>query len=174
MHVRAMAKLFQRTDTDRMTEATKQPASQVRTEPIRMKWSEKNRTVLIEGKGEDRFPMKVREVIQACNIRQRANDYEAQFATLNHILGQWLYLHKEQIYKAFITVRDGHLLFLTVTNVVKCDADFEDALTDLDLAITQTPFLSDIFLSVQSLPYCDNDAYGAFLSPPTIIEYAHP
>lgn len=154
-----------------MADTTTQPASQVCEEPIRMKWSEKDRTVLIEDHGEDRFALTVQEVIKACNIRQAKGSFETQFADMKNLLGNWVHSNRSDIYKAFITVRDAHILFLTITQQTDHNPDFEDVLTDLDLMIAQTPFVSDIPLSVQSLPRCEACDYNGFLDPSLLLEY---
>ena len=74
--------------------------------------------------------------------------------------------------RAFVTIRDTRVLLVVVTKNVEYDNEFEDELTTLDWNIAHTPFLSNIPLSVQSLPQCDNDIYESFLSPPILFEYA--
>lgn len=143
----------------------------ISTEAVRLKWSEAERTVLFEPKDKDRFTLKVKEVIQICNIHQKSNEFESQFNDLKNILGNWIHQRKDKITKAFVTIRDTRLLFLIVTKDIEYDSKFEDELTDLDWAIANTPLLSAISLSVQSLPKCDSDIYEAFLSPPIILEY---
>jgi hypothetical protein len=143
----------------------------VSAEVVRLKWSQKDRAVLIEGEEEDRFFMKVQEVIQACNLHQVANEFESQFANLKNLLGNWIQGRKSLFHKAFITVRDGRILFLVISKDIEYNPEVDCMLTDLDLMIAQTPFVSGIPLSVQSLPRCDTDVYEGFLSPPIILEY---
>lgn len=163
--------MFQREDADHMTDSATQPVEQVRTEPVRLKWSEKNCTVLIEGQDEDRFALTVQQVIQACNIQQAKEGFEAQFADLKNLLGGWVHRNRSDIHKAFITVLDARILFLVITQQVDYNPDFDDALTDLDLMIAQTPFVSNIPLSVQSLPRCEDFDYNGFLDPLLLLEY---
>jgi hypothetical protein len=143
----------------------------ISTEPVRLKWSEKDRTVVFEPADSDLFTMRVQEVIQACNIQQQGKAFESQFNDLKNILGNWIHEHKDKIVKAFVTVRDTRILFLAITKDVEYDSELEDELTDFDWAIAHTQLLSTIPLSVQSLPQCDSDNYQAFLSPPIILEY---
>jgi hypothetical protein len=154
-----------------MTDTLYEQANTIKTEPIRLKWSEKDGTVVIESSNKDLFCMKVKEVIQACNIQQESKEFESQFNNLKNILGNWIHQRKDKIAKAFVTIRDTRFLLLVITNNVEYDSKFEDELTDLDWDIANTPLLSDISLSVQSLPKCDEDNYHAFLSPPIILEY---
>lgn len=140
-------------------------------EPVRLRWSEKDRTVLFEPADEDCFTMKVKEVIRACNIHQQSNEFESQFNDLKNILGNWIHERKDKIAKAFVTIRDTRVLFLAITKDVEYDNKFEDELTNLDWVISHTQLFSAIPLSVQSLPQCGSDTYEAFLSPPIILEY---
>jgi len=143
----------------------------ISTEPIHLKWSENDRTVLFEPADKDLYTMKVKEVIQACNILQQSNEFESQFNDLKNILGNWIHARKDKITKAFLTIRDTRILFLVITKDVEYDSELEDELTNLDLVIAHTELFSAIPLSVQSLPQCDSDIYEAFLSPPVIFEY---
>jgi len=152
--------------------AVDEQVNDISTEPVRLKWSEKDRTVLFEPADKDRFTMKVKEVIRACNIHQQSNEFESQFNDLKNILGNWIHERKDKIAKAFVTIRDTRILFLAITKDVEYDSKLEDELTKLDWDISQTQLLSAIPLSVQSLPQCDSDIYEAFLSLPIILEYA--
>jgi hypothetical protein len=159
-------------DNSAMVEVSREQVNTISTEPVRLKWSEKDRTVVFETSDKDLFTMKVKEVIQACNIlQQQSNKFESQFNDLKNILGNWVHERKNKIVKAFVTVRDTRILFIAITKDVEYDGVFEDELTALDWAIAHTELLSAIPLSVQSLPQCDSDIYQSFLSPPLILEY---
>jgi len=159
-------------DNNVMAETSHGQMNTIATEPVRLKWSEKDRTVVFETPDNDLFAMKVREVIQTCNIiKQQRSKFESQFNDLKNILGNWIHERRDKIVKAFVTVRDTRILFLAITKDVEYDSELEDELTTLDWGIAHTPLLSAIPLSVQSLPQCDSDIYQAFLSPPLILEY---
>jgi hypothetical protein len=158
-------------DDNAMAEAPYKQMNDISMGPVRLKWSEGNRTVLFEPEDESRFTMKVKEVIQSCNIHQQSDEFESQFNDLKNILGNWIHGRKDKITKAFLTIRDTRVLFIVITKNVEYDSRLEDELTNLDLAIAHTPLFSAISLSVQSLPQCDSDIYEAFLSPPVILEY---
>lgn len=154
-----------------MAKISHEQVNVIDTGPIRVKWSDKDRTVLFEPPDENRFTMKVKEVIRACNIHQQSNEFESQFNDLKNILGNWIHGRKDKISKAFVTIRDTRILFLAITKNVEYDRELEDELTELDWTIAHTPLFSAIQLSIQSLPQCDADIYEAFLSPPVILEY---
>jgi len=154
-----------------MTQTQGKTSNSDRADILRLKWSDKDRAVFIEGAEDDRFLLRVREVINACSAQQKAKDFESQFTDLKNLLANWLHSRKDRFCKAFITVRDGRILFLVVTRNVEYDPEIDDMLTDLDLNIVQTPFVSDIPLSIQALPYCDADVYEGFLSPVIAMEY---
>lgn len=159
------------TDKRSMAETPQEQVINIITDPVRLKWSEQNRTVMFEPEDQDRFTMKVEEVIQACNIHQQRKEFESQFDDLKNILGNWIHARKDKITKAFVTIRDTRILFLVVTKNVEYDSNLEDELAELDWGIAHTPLLSAIPLSIQSLPQCDVEIYEAFLSPPVILEY---
>ena len=145
--------------------------STITNDPLRLTWSETERTVVLEPKDEDRFCMKVQEVIRACGIFQGVEEFERQFVDLKNILGNWVHSNRDKISKAFVTVRDTQMLFLPITKDFVYDSQFEAELTKLDLDIAHSPLFSSMSFGVQSLPECDTDSYEAFLAPPTILEY---
>jgi len=161
-----------------LAEGSRKQVERTTTGHVRLKWSEKDRTVVIMPPDNDLFTMKVKEVIEVCNLRQQNNESESQFNesesqfnNLKNILGNWVHDNKDKIAKAFVTIRDTRVLFVAVTKNVEYDGELEDELTKLDWEIAQSPLLSAIPLSVQSLPKCDSDIYDAFLSPLIILEY---
>jgi len=165
--------MSEHTDNNTMAKTSHEQMNDISTEPVRLKWSEKDRTVVFETPDNDLFAMKVREVIQTCNIiQQQRSKFESQFNDLKNILGNWVHERKDKIVKAFVTVRDTRILFLAITKDAEYDSELEDELTTLDWAIANTQLFSAIPMSVQSLPQCDSDIYEAFLSPPVILEYA--
>ena len=71
----------------------------------------------------------------------------------------------------FITIRDADLLFLLVTQNKTYDEDFESELTKLDLEVANSDDFSEIKMSVQALPLCDEDNYYSFCNPEWMLEY---
>lgn len=142
-------------------------------EYIRLKWSEKDQKILVEGADEDRFSMTVEEAIEACKVYERAKKtiFRKQFDMLLDFLGAWSHTRKNKLAKVFLTIRDAGLLFLAVTKRKTYDANFEEELTQLDLEIANSEDFSEILLSVQSLPLCSQSNYDSFCYPERTLEY---
>jgi len=140
---------------------------------IRLKWSEKDRKILVEDADEDRFSMTVEDAIEACKVyeREKQTIFRKQFDTLLDFLGSWSYKRKNKLAKVFLTIRDAGLLFLAVTKRKTYDENFEEELTQLDLKIANSEDFSEILLSVQALPLCSESNYDSFCYPERTLEY---
>ena len=142
-------------------------------EPIRLRYSQKDELVLIETATTDRFSLTVEEAIEACRIyEERKTLFHEQFNNLLSLLGKWTYSHKSKIKDAFLTIRNTRLLFLIVTKRKTYDEELEKELTDLDMSIACEPDFSEIPLSVQALPYCDEAGHDSFCKPEWTLEYS--
>lgn len=140
---------------------------------IPLKWLEEDRKVLVEDADEDRFFMTVQEAIDACKVYERAKQpmFRKQFNMLLDFLGGWSYMRRNKLEKVFLTIRDAGLLFLVVTKRKTYDENFEEELTRLDLEIAHSEDFSEILLSVQSLPLCNQSNYDSFCYPERTLEY---
>ena len=78
-------------------------------------------------------------------------------------LCRWSQDRAADVESAYITVRDGGLLFLVVRRETEYERDFEDALTDLDTEIACDEEFDLIRLSVLALPHCPMEAMQSFL-----------
>ncbi len=142
------------------------------TEPIRLRYSEKDHRVFIETATTDRFVLTVEEAIEACRIYDEQKSlFKAQYDKLLSLLGEWAYCHRSKIRNAFLTVRNTRLLFLVVMKRKTYDEELERELTELDLKIVQESDFSEIPLSVQALPYCNETGYDSFCKPGWTLEY---
>lgn len=139
--------------------------------PIRLRWRDADKKVVVEPENEDRFMLTAEQAANACQQHQRIGDFKDQLRELLGRLAQWLRDHRDEIDKAFVTVRDGALLFLVVRSDVRYDAGFEDELTDLDMSIAQDEAFDALSVDVMTLPRCNKVAYEAFLSPEYTLAY---
>ncbi len=145
----------------------------VTTEPIRLRYFEKEKSVLIETDTTDRFVLTVEEAIEACRIyEERKTLFQTQFNNLLSLLGEWTYHHKNKIKNTFLTIRNTRLLFLIILKRKTYDEELEKELTELDITIAEKPEFSEIPLSVQALPYCEEAGYHSFCQPEWTLEYA--
>jgi hypothetical protein len=142
-------------------------------EPIRLQWSQKENSALIEPDDKDRYMMTIGEIIQACAVYQKLGfrEFADRFKSLADTLGKWAHERRAKFSKAFLTIRDTNFLFLLVTKSQEYDAELEAELTDLDLTIAHNSGFSDISLSVQALPHCTPDTYISFCDPKWTLEY---
>jgi len=146
-------------------------STKTHVEPVRLVFSEKDRAVVVETDSEDRFVTTVDSAIKACRMYDKKKEFESQFNLIRQHLGSWIVEHKDELSKAFITIRDTQLLFLPITKSQQFEPDFENDLTELDLSIAHSDLFPEIPLSVQSLPNCEEDTYEAFLAEPVVFEY---
>lgn len=118
--------------------------------------------VTITPRDEDRFNLRVPEVIRAC--QQAASDQRTRqrFDFLLKRLGTWV-LGRSDVREAFVTIRDGGLCFLVVRKVAAYDADFEDALSEFDIDLAHD---SDVGfqIEVMSLPAVSDQSLQSFLN----------
>lgn len=142
-------------------------------EYIRLLWSQKDRRVFLETADSDKFSLTVEEAIYACSVYDKEGKalFKTQFDGLLDHLGSWNYSHREKINKALITLRDNGLLFLVITNHKQYDKSFDELLTELDLEIATAERFSEIKLSTQDLPLCDECNYSSFCNPDFTLEY---
>lgn len=141
--------------------------------PILLNWDQKDRMVMVEDKDEDRYLLTVEQAIEACGAHNKENRaiFKRQFEDLQAYLGQWASERKGKIRRAFLTIRDAGLLFLLVTQKKTYDENFESELTKLDLEIANSNDFSEIQMSVQALPLCNEDNYYSFCNPEWTLEY---
>ncbi|MCR9206601.1 MAG: hypothetical protein NXI28_00115 [bacterium] len=125
--------------------------------------------VTLEGENEERFTLRFGEVVRACQLHDSAERFRVQFNLLVKRLGAWL-KDQHEVRSAFLTLRDSQLLFLVVTETSEYDADFEDALSDLDIELANDADLSDIGFGVLSLPNVPADSLESFMHPTTNFE----
>ena len=122
-------------------------------------------SVVVTPKDQDRFVLSVKEATSALSDAAQLLKYGRQFGQLMPRLTDWLQAQRENVRKAFVTVRDGALLFLVVRNQAKCDPAFTDALAELDMAIAQNESFDVIKLDVLALPDVSDDGVQSFLTP---------
>ena len=107
--------------------------------------------------------MATADAARACGAYEQQQRFPAQFQELMARLCRWSQEHSADVGSAYITVRDGGLLFLVVRREAEYDRDFEDALTDLDAEIARDEDLDLVRLSVLALPHCPPESLDSFL-----------
>lgn len=89
--------------------------------------------------------------MDACRAYTDKEDFRSQFEDLIETLGKWLSEDKS-LSEAYLTTRDGGLLFLVIRPNAEFSRDFEDRLTELDILIANDERFDSIQMSVLSLP----------------------
>ena len=145
------------------------------SQPVRLDYFEKDRQVVIRPKDNDVFVRSVEQIIETCDIGERtlrrALQFKKQFEDLLQKLAQWLTANNHRVHKAFLTMREGRLLFLVIKIGPRYDDELEDSLTDLDIAVATSPELDMLRLDVLCLPEVSMEAAHSFLPPPLKLEF---
>ena len=133
----------------------------------------KDGTVVVTLEDQDRFVITVQEAVAACRGAKEVLEYRRQFVDgLVPTLKKWLEARKKKVRTAYLTVRDGGILFLVVRKDAAYDGDFTDELTSLELLIAHDPSLKLIRVDVLALPDISDEAARSFLSPGRVKELA--
>lgn len=131
---------------------------------IQLHYRQKNSGVMVTPHERDRFVVTVQEAINACSSAEQTCRYVRQFDGLLTKLETWLKQNQAKVERAFLTVREGGLLFLVVRREVECDPEFTDELTRLDVAIASDDAFDAIQLDVLALPNVPERVAKSFLS----------
>lgn len=138
---------------------------------VQLDWANKDGTVTVTPRDQDRYALKVHQAIELLRVAGEQSKFEAELQILLKKLATWLSL-QSGIDTAFVTVRDGGLLFVVVRDNAECDDEFEDSLTDVDIDIANDPDLNRIRLDVLSLPKASPCALDTFRDSSFVISYS--
>src|SRR5436309_2477533 len=101
-------------------------------------YEHRNGAVVVTPEDEGRFALAVEMAYRrSCPLFQDRALFRTQFEQLLRKLAHWLAAHEDVIGEASVTLRGAALEFLLVRKGTRYDADFEDELSDLDIAIAQ-------------------------------------
>lgn len=139
---------------------------------LQLSWVDTDGVVTLTPEDEDRFSMKVKRVIAACQSAAREDAFRSQLDFLLNRLGRWL-KDRPQVADAFLTLRDAQLLFLVVRERVEYDAEFEDALSALDVEISRDVDLELIRMNTMALPRVSLQAVDSFADVQFCLRWRH-
>jgi len=137
--------------------------AQTKIEPIRLRWDDKTSRIVVTAKDETRYVLGVKEILYACRSRANETDFRQQLELLQDVLGRWVREHGDKIRNAYITLREGSILFLVVQKGKQHDGDFEDELSHLDIAVAQDGQMELLNVSMLILPNCSDAARAGFV-----------
>jgi len=127
---------------------------------------ETNGRVIVTPQDSDRFVVTIQEAVATCQTAGEVLRYRHAFSeVLMPRLTEWLECHRTQVRKAFLTVRDGGLLFLVIRKKAECDPEFTAELAEFDMEVAQDSNLDLICLEVMALPDVSDEVALSFTSP---------
>jgi hypothetical protein len=115
--------------------------------------------------------LSVEEAIAACRAFKTQLEFKSQFDLLLNTLGTWINAQREKIAQAFLTTREGGLLFLLVTKSRAYDDALEAEITALDLQVANDTDFHLIDLNILAIPSCDEQSVQSFLSRKMVLRY---
>ena len=136
--------------------------------------SNRDGLVTVTPSNQDRFNIKVDRAIEACVGAVQQDAFRNQWTLLLHRLASWLLERPHAFSTAFVTTRDGCLLFLVVTKHTAYDGEFEDALSDLDLELANDPDLNLITINTMAIPAVSDGALQGFVKRDMALEFKTP
>jgi hypothetical protein len=95
------------------------------------------RQVIVHPEDEDRFMMTAKEAARACQQAQTEKDLREQFTQFLLYLREWCEKHTAEVRYAYAYPGDGFLNVLICTSGEGYRCEFDDAVTELDIALTQ-------------------------------------
>ena len=128
-------------------------------------------TVVVTPTDQDRFVLKMDKAVAACQMFVTAERFRKLFTVLLNRLGEWVSKLPEAE-SAWITMRDGQLLFLVMRKSVAYDRDFEDALTELEIEIANDSDLGQLSMSTMALPQASKEAVCSFIDPGVAFHFS--
>jgi len=130
--------------------------------------------VVVTAQDQDRFVMTIEQAAAACAEGDKAIRFGKQLENvLLPKLGAWLAGHQAAVRKAFLTQREGRLLFLVIQSTAPYDRQLADDLTALDLDVARDASLDLIPLSVMALPAVDDNAAASFMESGPAMVFAN-
>ncbi len=136
-----------------------------------LNWAEKDREIVVTPEDENRYVIKVSRAIDLLGQATKRDRFQEQLRLLQQMLAKWLQ-NTNHIKQAFLTLRDGALLFVVVHEQAVYDDSFEDSLSDLDFNIANDVDLEFIEMNAIALPPIPPDSLESFLDPAFTLEYA--
>ena len=115
--------------------------------------------------GDDRFMVTFQQAINACGAWLKVGAFEAQMKALMARLGAWVADRRGAVRGGYLSAKaGGGLFFMVVTAGTAYDPETEDALTDLDIEVANSPDYDMIRMSVLAIPDCPAECVDSFLT----------
>lgn len=132
---------------------------------VQLSHIDSDKQVCVVPKDEDRFALKVDLAIELLKEGVGREKFRNQLRLLMKMLSKWIIEHDSEVSRAYLTLRDESLCFLVERQVAKYDGAFEDALSELDLQISNDGDFEEIELYSMAVPPVSDSALESFLHP---------
>jgi hypothetical protein len=137
---------------------------------LQLNHEDASRIICVTPSDEDRFTIRVDQAIEILKEGIRRDDIEtkkfaSQFRILLRSLGQWIEKNKSKVNRAYLTIREHTFSFVVIRTETKYDSAFEDAVSELDIAISDDADLRGLSLHSIALPDAAEDSIASFLHP---------
>lgn len=127
-------------------------------------------TVVVTPKDQDRYILRLERAVDLLKRGAEFDVFSKQVNLMLREIADWL-SHRPDIRDGYLTLRDGAFLFVVVKSAAGYDADFEDALGDLELAIANDKDLSLIKFSALAVPPVSEGALSQFLNSEFTLQF---
>jgi len=131
----------------------------------------KGKSVVVTPDDQDRFMLKVEKAIGACQLLMTIEAGMQRFSLLLKRLGEWVSKRTDSE-SAWLSLRDGQMLFLVVRKSASYDPRFEDELSSLELEIANDADLGMIPMSTMAMPRASQEALCSFMDPSVAFHFA--
>ncbi len=127
--------------------------------------------VVVTPRDQQRFEIQMDVAIRILQMANEESLFQKQLRLLLTHLGSWINRHRSAIRNAYLTLHDSALAFVVVRTRPSYDAEFEDALSDVDLEIANDPALSLITLHTLALPPVSEAGLLSFVDRRFVLSY---
>lgn len=139
---------------------------------IELKTTKKDGRVTVEPKEQDRYNIIEQQAAEALQLAKELDDFRQQFRYLQRVLAEWADARTD-VHNVYITLADGALLFVAVQKETKYSAAFDDAVSEIDLAVANDPALKLIKMNTLAMPRATEETLAQFLDENMTMVYVH-
>ena len=135
----------------------------IRTKPWVRVDADRHKGVVITDASGESHALGLDDALFAHKSLEQVHDIISQAELIKDRTSRWIGEHQDEINRAFFSLdRDG-AIFVVVQRGKQFDPDFQDALSLLDLEMSQMEGLGTLDFRSFALPYCDDDSVASFL-----------
>ncbi len=129
---------------------------------VQLAWKDHVGTLVITDADESRFAVRIADAIVKLRAEASRDVVKEQFDLFFSEIQGWIE-GRGDVSEAYVCCQPGEMVLLVVTNLDRYNAEFEDALSDFDMKLSNDPELDKLNVSVMSLPRMPSSALACFL-----------